>query len=176
MEVWKDIIGFKGHYLVSSLGRIKSLERVDLNTRVVLERIRLSSLNPNGYLSVSLWRKNKAYTKWVHRIVAEAFIPNPRKKRTVNHKNGIKKDNRAVNLEWMTDGENHRHAFKNGLREPTDVRGEKNPNSKLDRAKIIEIRDLISTGLSATEIAKIYHVTSRSIGLIKQRKTWIGVI
>ena len=108
MEIWKDLVGFEGKYKISSEGRVKSL---DYN-RTGKERIMKPSPNGCGYLQVSLCKDNKMYTKKVHRLVAEAFIPNPLCLATVNHKNEIKTDNRVENLEWMSDYDNRMYGTR----------------------------------------------------------------
>lgn len=65
-----------------------------------------------GYLNVCLRKDNKNYTRLIHRLVAEAFIPNPENKPQINHKNGDKTDNRVKNLEWVTASENEKHSYK----------------------------------------------------------------
>jgi hypothetical protein len=72
----------------------------------------------------------KSTMKYIHRLVAEAFIPNPHNKPTVNHKDGNKFNNHISNLEWATHTENHLHAYANGLKVAYDRRGTKNPNYK----------------------------------------------
>lgn len=88
-------------YFVSKLGEV-------ISTKYGKSRILKQSDNSTGYLHVSLGYNN---TKYVHRLVAKQFIPNPENKSQVNHKNGNKKDNRVENLEWSTAKENQKHSF-----------------------------------------------------------------
>ena len=94
MEVWK-VIDFNPGYSVSTMGRIKN------NKTNEIEELHD---NGKGYL--------KKFGKYVHRIVGNAFIPNPEGKSEINHKNGIKSDNRVDNLEWVTHQENQTHLYK----------------------------------------------------------------
>jgi hypothetical protein len=105
MEEWKPIKGYEDRYEASSCGRIRSYNK-KRQTYLILK-----SYNHKGYLRVDLRGKLPR----VHRIVAEAFIPNPLNKPEVNHINGIKSDNRVVNLEWCTRQENQNHAYDTGL-------------------------------------------------------------
>lgn len=118
-EIWRDISNFEGRYQVSNSGKVKSLERKvngKLNSKVtVKERYMKLQKNHKGYLAVILHKNRKAYHKMVHRLVADAFIPNPDKKLQVNHINCNKKDNRVENLEWCTQEENMNHAKAHGL-------------------------------------------------------------
>lgn len=108
-EVWKDIIGHEG-YKVSNLGRVKSFK----SNKGTTEHILNPGLGGNGYLTVNLYN-GSAKTRTIHRLVAIHFIPNPENKPEVNHKKGIKIDNRATELEWVTHKENSIHSFKIGI-------------------------------------------------------------
>jgi hypothetical protein len=118
MEEWVPIKGFPG-YEVSSDGRIRSFAgwkgRGTLQARIISQ-----GHTANGYAKVVICNGLVKKTASVHRLVAEAFLPNEGGKRTVNHKNGIKDDNRVCNLEWATQGENIRHAYQTGLRKPSE--------------------------------------------------------
>ena len=117
-EIWKDITGYEGLYQVSNLGEVKSLERMISNGKglvKVKERILTQSITNWGYYRVALYKNGvRKYCK-VHRLVAEAFIPNPESKEQVNHIDGNKLNNCVDNLEWSTRIENLNHARINGL-------------------------------------------------------------
>lgn len=106
-EVWLKIEGYCGKYEVSNMGNVRSLKG---KTKLLQQR----TLN-SGYLYVSLTSNCKSNNKTVHRLVTEAFIPNPEGKGFVNHIDGNKTNNCANNLEWVTKSENMKHAYKNGL-------------------------------------------------------------
>ena len=114
--IWKDIAGYEGIYQVNNFGKIKRLEyemiRSDGSPMVYDEYEKQTKVLKNGYEYVMLNRNGgQKYVK-VSRLVAEAFIPNPKGLREVNHINGDKLDNRVVNLEWMSHADNVRHRFK----------------------------------------------------------------
>ncbi|KKN42124.1 hypothetical protein LCGC14_0716280 [marine sediment metagenome] len=116
-EIWKDIKGYEGLYQVSDLGEIKSLDRVIYSKFRSIQtfkgRILRKLIHNNGYVSIMLSKKGITKRFIIHRIVAKSFILNLQNKKEVNHKNLIKGDNRAENLEWVTPKENMKHADKN---------------------------------------------------------------
>lgn len=121
-EIWKDINGYEGLYQVSNLGRVKSLERYKENhskLQKIEEKTKVPSIDNAGYLKVTLSKDNKSKNARIHRLVAETFILNIENKSTVNHKNGVKTDNRVDNLEWCSYCENNKHAWNTGLRKPS---------------------------------------------------------
>lgn len=111
-ECWKLIEDYP-NYEVSNLGNVRNR---------VTGKIKKPSLSV-GYHQVMLYKNNQYKFFKVHRLVANAFIPNPKNKRTVNHINGIKTDNYVSNLEWATDSENISHAYDTRLRFVTEKQG-----------------------------------------------------
>ncbi|MFS0556889.1 NUMOD4 domain-containing protein [Brevibacillus sp. 179-C9.3 HS] len=110
-EVWKDVVGYEGIYRVSSFGRVKSLA----NGSSRKEKILKSHVDRNGYVKLDLSKKGQSKKFYVHRLVAQAFIPNSLNKSQVNHRDGVKTMNHASNLEWCTPSENVKHAYSIGL-------------------------------------------------------------
>ena len=104
-EIWKDIDGYEG-YQVSNLGRVKSLDRIDSNNHPLKGVILKPYISNSGYLLVGLYKQQRCYKKLVHRLVAEAFIPNPDNNPEIDHISTIKTDNRVENLRWVTQKEN----------------------------------------------------------------------
>ena len=104
-EIWKDINGYEGLYMVSNFGRVKSLSRTVeyYNGRHYYEsKILKPTVGNHGYYNVSLCKDKKWKHHLVHRLVAEAFLPNPNGYKQVNHKDENKLNNHVDNLEWCT--------------------------------------------------------------------------
>lgn len=103
-EEWRDVLGFEELYQVSNLGKVRTIKKGEAEMS--------QQENRNGYLTVHLRNKGVERRAMVHRLVAEAFIPNPDEFRDVNHKNGNKADNRVENLEWVSHSDNMTHSFR----------------------------------------------------------------
>ena len=106
-EIWKDIEGYEGRYQVSSLGNVKSLNHGGhgYSKNLCLKK------NTNGYLQVELYKNGTKKMITVHRLVAQAFIPNPDDKRIINHKDENKHNNAVWNLEWCDTAYNNRYSW-----------------------------------------------------------------
>lgn len=138
-EIWKDIIGYEGLYQVSSLGRVRSLDRYDSRNHFRNGRMLKLSYNTVGYLSVGLHSNGKAKMYMVHRMVAQAFIPNPNNLPIINHKDENPSNNSVENLEWCTAKYNSNYGTRN------------------DRIRTTSIKNGYWSGLSEEEYKKKYY-------------------
>ena len=152
-ERWAKIEGYDV-YEVSSEGLVRSLK---------FGRVRYLKPTPSdrGYLRVGLAKGERTNTLTIHRLVLAAFVPNPDGKPQVNHKNGIKADNRLCNLEWATSKENNHHASVTGLA----ARGERHGRSKNTDADVLRARELYASGqYSLRQLASMFGVAHVSVG------------
>lgn len=106
-EIWKPVVGYENLYSISNFGRVKSLNFDGSKQEKIM-----SPYMVHGYKRIRIFKNKKARSVGVHRLVAEAFIPNPDNKPFVNHKDGNKSNNITSNLEWVTQSENTIHAFE----------------------------------------------------------------
>ncbi len=173
MEKWKTISSHKGYYQISSLGRVKSVEKtisiiVDniSHNRNYKEKILCPILKKEGYYVITLSYKNIQKQKFIHRLVATAFVPNLFNKPQVNHKDLVKTNNDFKNLEWVYPVENIHHAMKNNA----FTNGEKNGQAKLNEFQIRVIRK--TNDYSYKELAKIFRINHWHVRAIKKYRRW----
>jgi len=182
-EIWKTIPRFNNEYEVSNTSKIRSVCAIIIRANgwkyTRISKVLKPSFKGTGYFRGAVIVNKKMISYQLHRIIAEAFIPNPESKPQVNHINGIKTDNRIENLEWCTISENQLHAYKLGLHKPK--RGEDNINSKLTEQDVKEIRSYVlfkkEQGIKRygrDDLAKKYGVSSNYIKDIvsKRRGVW----
>lgn len=172
-EIWKDIKEYEGYYQVSNLGRIKSLARkINTNTSNKNRKTRNRILKPSGnrYKIIRLRIDGIWKDEYIHRLVAQHFIPNPENKPQVNHKNEIISDNSVNNLEWCTAKYNSNFKGNNYRRKE---------GSKLKVFQYDMNKKLIATYPSIIEASKDNegfsrgHISSVCNGKRKQHKGFI---
>lgn len=165
IEIWKPIMGYEGVYEVSNLGRVKSLDRWvnDRRGSRLIKGVILTIWKARGgYVCVSLNKEGKRQNRPIHRLVCEAFLPNPNNLPEVNHKDENKTNNCVVNLEWCSRDYNLHYGTR------TKRSGDKH------RKPIIQFTkggELVKKWDSATEAGKVLNInTSLIISCCKQRK------
>ncbi len=168
-EIWKDLIYRNIYYgdriEVSNLGRLRNKK-----TKYVYKLVK----DKKGYLGtvLTLGSKSKVKKFFIHKAVADTFIPNPNNKSQVNHIDGNKTNNCVENLEWVTNKENCIHAIKNNLHL---IYGESNPSSKLDIEKVRYIRNNYipkSKEYGCRALAIKFNVSHATISAIIHNKIW----
>lgn len=167
-EEWKHVDGFDGAYSVSNYGRIRSNDRWYLRSDTLTKcfvqgGILKISNNRHGYPEVRVSYKNRKYSIRIHREVAKLFVENPDDKPQVNHIDGIKSNNFASNLEWVTNEENQKHAIETGLKKFKTGKGA----SRFQRTIIVLKDGLIVAELNGNiEMAEFgldYRLVSRCL-------------
>jgi len=164
-EIWKGIPDYP-IYKVSTLGNVK---RITGNTKGRKAGDYLKPVpNDHGYLRVTITNKKGSKSITIHRLVATTFLePDPDPQRWhVNHKNGIRSDNRLENLGWCSIRENRLYSIENF----DTMHGEKMGNAKLSKSDIIQIHELRMKGWSPSKIAKHYPASAAHIGRIIRRQ------
>lgn len=173
----RQVVGFEGLYSVSRDGRIYSEERTartrgDVQRRVPpreMARMRLNS--GNGYERLQLYRDGQYHNRLVHRLVAEAFIPNPDGLPEVNHKDGDKRNNHVSNLEWASRRSNLEHARRTGLY----LRGDDHPSSKLSERGVRDARRRRTKGEPVALLAREAGVHRATLYAALRGETWAHV-
>lgn len=168
MEVWLAISGFEGVYEVSSLGNVRSLDRIDASGHRRKGKLLALSHDQDGYLLCGLTTLGRVKSFKVHRLVAGAFLENPQQLPHVNHIDGSKQNNAAVNLEWVTHRQNKAHAKENGL----TARGTRSGRHILKPEQVNEIRAMTEAGMGPKAISQALGVGLSSVNHVRQGRCW----
>ena len=181
--VWKDVVGYEGHYQVSNYGDVKSLERLTERngSPALVKAIVLSKTFDGNYYKVALRLNGKTKNHRIHKLVMEAFGPpcpgvygNRRGNYQIDHCDDDKLNNRSDNLQWLLHADNcfWKHEETHPFRTQTPHRGVKHGRAKLTETQARAIRN---DNRSQRAIAKEYGVDQTLICLIKRRKCWAHI-
>jgi DNA-binding transcriptional regulator YiaG len=160
MEQWKDIEGYDGDYQISSYGNVRTFKQGAQGKLLKLMD------SKESYQKVNLYKDGKMTTYLVHILVGRAFIPNPNNYPQVNHIDGDKTNNRADNLEWVSNDANRKHAVANGLH----AHGESCPWAKLTREKVEFIRE--HKEITSKQFAEMFNVSDSTIRSARRGDSW----
>ena len=169
LSTFRPIPGYEDLYLISPEGEIFSKYR---------KKTLIPHIHEKGYLDISLNKDGKANHFRIHRLVAMTFIPNPDNLPCINHKNGIKTDNRVENLEWCSYSDNMKHAWDSGLCEKTRASIKKSIKYATEsRVRHLDdnlkelFDDIFKNCLKVKEICKKYNIKNQYVSNIKNKKT-----
>lgn len=166
-EIWKPVPNYEGFYEVSTLGRVRNVA-VGKN-RKPGHVLRPCLSKDRGYLEVVLNKFGKPRHKTIHQLVAAAFIGRQPEGMQVNHKDTVKTHNRPENLEYITGGDNTRHAAAHGL---LGCKGERHGRARLRNEDVIEIRRRLARGDTVVAVAQAYRINRHQVSKIKRGLAW----
>jgi len=167
-EEWRPVAGYEGWYEVSNHGRVRGgLKSYQVTYQ---GRILRHTVSDYGYCTINLSRGGNKRLHFVHRLVAAAFIGPRPEGLEVNHRNGIKTDNRPANLEYLTPSANCIHAIETGLAPARE--GEGNGQARLTESQVEEIRQLYASGVTQKALAQAFGVGKANVSMICGRKSW----
>lgn len=177
---WRDVAGYEGLYCVSRHGDVMALEKrvpvgVTGGVDIRPARILKPGVLPTGHLRVWLAKDGKKSGKGVHRLVADAFIPNPFYLPLVNHLDGAPAHNTDTNLEWATHARNTKHAFDGGKIALPDQAGSKNSRAQLSEADVLGMRATYAEIGNTAEVARRFGVAPKTAYDICHRRRWTHV-
>lgn len=179
MVEWKWIEGYEGLYEISNEGNVRSyvkgIGRWFKPHSLAPRTYRASTpRHPKQYLQIRLKGDTTRIYKTIHRLVADAFVPNSLRLPVVHHVNGNKYDNRAANLQWVTYRENNIHALRTGLRRPLPVRrGERARSAKLTESDVREIRRLHrDLGIGSRKLTRQFPINRSSVVKVLRGDSW----
>jgi hypothetical protein len=163
MLEWRSVVGFEGIYLVSNQGHLLTQSHLAQDKRgrfrKIKGKLRKPAKNRDGYLTCLLCNGAKIRSTFVHRLVAEAFIPNPHKLPEVEHRDRNRANNRVHNLEWISKPNNA-------------AKGERVCGSKLTASDVKRIRELLNEGFRQRQIAVMFRIDASAVSNIKTGRNW----
>jgi len=171
MILWRPIIGYPT-YEISFNGEVRNWKNANGRGMASRPSKRKTHVSNRGYVITGMSVNGKVSTKYIHRLVASAFIPNLYNKPCVNHIDGNKLNNHVYNLEWVTHQENIDHAIKNGLWTGDYNNGEKSGHAKLTNNDVWQIRDLYERGVDREYIWKKYNISRAQMYRVASGENW----
>lgn len=165
-ETWKSVAGYDGHYEVSDMGNIRSVPRVDRIGHPWKGRVLKPGTDSKGYRYVQLCVNASTRIRRVHTLVLEAFVGEKPIGHECAHGNGVRNDNRLLNLSWKTPSQNNLDKRRHG----TNGCGEKSPRSKLSEVDARRMHVLRAEGLSQRALAERFRVSRSLVSMILHGK------